>query len=260
MVTRCNSNSSSSSRSSNSLAASRRHPLGHTTPLPRAFQWPEQHTQFLTGPADSYGPPPSGNDLDYDHAGYASQKNSVAALPDGTDPQQLPGLDGLNVISAQKSQSIQLGNGQQPQQNFQVQFGGSLSQGGNGNGNGPQGNAGGEQSANHEEILSQGLLQSILTAIEQPQNQNQNQQQSSLPQNHKAQSRSDLDHDQEQDEAEDAMDVDGEEHEHQGTSASNRVEVRVLPDADAQEEEVPAEVKEIEPIVAADLPEEEAKH
>jgi len=198
----------------------------------------EQHTQQLvSGPGDSYGPPPSGNDLDYDHTGYASQKNSVAALPDGTDPHQLPGLDGLDVLSAQKSQSIQL-NGQQPTQNFQVQFGGSLN-------NSPGVSAG---DANHEEILSQGLLQSILTAIEQPGSQQ------NVPQNHKAQSRSD-EHDQEQDQA---HDEENEEHEHeQASSSSNRVEVRVLPENPDNEEETPAEVKEIEPIVVND---EEAKH
>lgn len=201
----------------------------------------EQHTQQLvTGPADSYGPPPSGNDLDYDHTGYASQKNSVAALPDGTDPHQLPGLDGLDVLSAQKSQSIQL-NGQQPTQNFQVQFGGSL--------NNAPGVAHGD--ANHEEILSQGLLQSILTAIEQP---NQQQQQQNLPQNHKAQSRSDEHNDHEHDlDQEQANGEEKDEEQEQSISSSNRVEVRVLPD----EEETPAEVKEIEPIV---VNEEEAKH
>ncbi|KAH8301562.1 hypothetical protein KR059_005785, partial [Drosophila kikkawai] len=200
----------------------------------------EQHTQQLvSGPADSYGPPPSGNDIDsFDHTGYASQKNAVAALPDGTDPQQLPGLDGLDVLSAQKSQSIQLGNGQQPAQNFQVQFGGSLN-------NAPGVSSG---DANHEEILSQGLLQSILTAIEQPQQQ----QQQGLPQNHKAQSRSD-DHDQQ----EDQQQADDHEEEEQSVSSSTRVEVRVLPENPDNEEETPAEVKEIEPIVVND---EEAKH
>ncbi|XP_016995282.2 uncharacterized protein [Drosophila takahashii] len=201
----------------------------------------EQHTQQLvTGPSDSYGPPPSGNDLDYDHTGYASQKNAVAALPDGTDPQQLPGLDGLDVLSAQKSQSIQL-NGQQPQQNFQVQFGGSL--------NNSPGVASGD--ANHEEILSQGLLQSILTAIEQPNGQQ------NLPQNHKAQSRSDehaKDHDLDQDQDQELA---NEEDSEQTSSSSNRVEVRVLPEHNENEEETPAEVKEIEPIV---VKEEEARH
>ncbi|EDX01679.1 trithorax group protein osa [Drosophila yakuba] len=205
----------------------------------------EQHTQQLvTGPADSYGPPPSGNDLDYDHTGYASQKNAVAALPDGTDPHQLPGLDGLDVLSAQKSQSIQL-NGQQPTQNFQVQFGGSL--------NNAPGVAHGD--ANHEEILSQGLLQSILTAIEQPSQQQQQQQ--NLPQNHKAQSRSD-EHDHEHENDQDLANADeNDEEQEQSISSSNRVEVRVLPENPDNEEETPAEVKEIEPIV---VNEEEAKH
>ncbi|EDV47100.2 trithorax group protein osa [Drosophila erecta] len=201
----------------------------------------EQHTQQLvTVPADSYGPPPSGNDLDYDPTGYASQKSAVAALPDGTDPHQLPGLDGLDVLSAQKSQSIQL-NGQQPTQNFQVQFGGSL--------NNAPGVAHGD--ANHEEILSQGLLQSILTAIEQPGQQQQN-----LPQNHKAQSRSD-EHEHEDQDQDQVNAEENDKEPEQAISSSNRVEVRVLPENPDNEEETPAEVKEIEPIV---VNEEEAKH
>ncbi|KAH8267120.1 hypothetical protein KR018_008334, partial [Drosophila ironensis] len=209
----------------------------------------EQHTQQLVaGPADSYGPPPSGNDIDFDHTGYASQKNAVAALPDGTNPQELPGLDGLDVLSATKSQSIQL-NGQQPApgQNFQVQFGGSL--------NNAPGVASGD--ANHEEILSQGLLQSILTAIEQPSQQQQQQHlQQILPQNHKAQSRSDQEHDEHDQPEHEHEHQPEEDEEEQSVSSSNRVEVRVLPDA--EEEETPAVVKQIEPIVVSE--EEEAKH
>ncbi|KAH8418183.1 hypothetical protein KR222_010842, partial [Zaprionus bogoriensis] len=215
----------------------------------------EQHTQFVTGPSDSYGPPPSGNDIDFDHSGYASQKSAVAALPDGTVPQQLPGLDGLNIISAQKSQSIQLeAHSDQQAKDFQVQFGSALN--GGGRVEAAVGAADLEQGANHEEILSQGLLQSILTAIEQPQSTS-----STLPQNHKAQSRSDEEHSELEQQEEQLEDDDGqnEQQEQQHRSASNRVEVRVLPDADVYKDELRAVVKELEPIVAAEV-DEKAKH
>ncbi|KAH8293364.1 hypothetical protein KR044_003637, partial [Drosophila immigrans] len=204
----------------------------------------EQHTEFLSGPpSDSYGPPPSGNDIDFDHSGYASQKSAVAALPDGTDPNQLPGLNGLDVISAQKSQSIQLDAGaDKPVQNFEIQFGNSLNNAagnnnGNGNGNG-NGNlvraAPDEHGVNHEEILSQGLLQSILTAIEQPQSSS-----TGAQHNHRAQSRSDEpleDGDEEKDSKHDELHDDNDD------------------------EELHAKVKEIEPIVAADVKEDEVKN
>ncbi|XP_062140555.1 trithorax group protein osa [Drosophila sulfurigaster albostrigata] len=201
----------------------------------------EQHTEFLSGgPSDSYGPPPSGNDIDFDHSGYASQKSAVAALPDGTDPNQLPGLNGLDVISAQKSQSIQLNAGaEKSAQNFEIQFGTSLNNAaGSGNGNANIANPTNldEHGVNHEEILSQGLLQSILTAIEQPQSS------SAGPQNHRAQSRSD--------EPLDDADEDKDLHHHD----SKHDELH-----DENDEELHAKVKEIEPIVAADV-QEEAKN
>ncbi|XP_049548647.1 uncharacterized protein LOC125959760 [Anopheles darlingi] len=73
----------------------------------------------------------------------------------------LPGLDagigGLQLISAQKSQSLTIPvHGQHG--SYQLQFQGA-------------------GSAPHEQILSEGLLQSILSAIEQPQHQDQHQQQ-----------------------------------------------------------------------------------
>ncbi|XP_037938001.1 protein pygopus isoform X2 [Teleopsis dalmanni] len=211
----------------------------------------EQHTQFIEGPSDSYGPPASGNDID--HTGYASQKSTVTALPDGTDPQNLPGLDGLNVISAQKSQSIQITPDQvnsQPQASqttYQLQFGGDASQSNN-----P------EQNANHEEILSQGLLQSILTAIEQPKEKLQQQQQEGQPQasNHlyNIQSRSDIDVHEDAGIA--ATDEDDNE---PAIAESSKVEVKV-----AADDEVKAKIEEIKPIVAAEVDEEQdnddAKH
>lgn len=202
----------------------------------------EQHTQFLAGPADSYGPPPSGNEIDLDPSGYASQKSAVQALPDGTDPQQLPGLNGLNVISAKKSQSIQLGTSTvQPTQNFQVQFDSQLIKD-----NHVNDAALSEPNANHEEILSQGLLQSILTAIEQPQLS------SPLPQNHSAQSRSD---DQYQDDKKEY----GEDEQHEKQQSNVSVEVRVSPGTNDKAMELQSKGMEVVPIFAADL-DEETKH
>lgn len=133
----------------------------------------EQHSQYLTGPANSYGPPPSGG---IDHLGFASEKSAISALPEDINTDLLPGLEGLNVISAQKSQGIQLPieHNNHPSQlahTYQVHF-----QGGSN-----------DQSSKHEEILSEDLLQTILSAIEEPQQQHQH-----LPSNHKAESRSDI--------------------------------------------------------------------
>lgn len=190
----------------------------------------EQHTQFLADPTDSYSPPPSGSKIEFDHLGYASQKSAVSALPDGTDLQQLPGLDGLNVISTQKSQSIKFGTGiGQPLQNFQVQFGSSLNNAASIQGSDTDIN---DPSANHEEILSQGLLQSILTAIEQPQSS------SSVPQSYSAQSRSDEHYKENHNKL---------EKQHQDASAN--LEVRALPGTD----EKYTKDKDIKPIAAAEV-------
>ncbi|XP_067641990.1 uncharacterized protein [Eurosta solidaginis] len=210
----------------------------------------ERHTQFIEQqPTDSYGLPPSGNSIDYD--GYASQKSSVAALPDGTNPQDLPGLDGLNLVSAQKSESIQLSPEQvngaahhQHSQSFELDI----------TGNGAKSQQA-LQSAHHEEILSEGLLQSILTAIEKPQSKGLQHQHAmqvvSNQQNdlygHDAQSRSDIDiH-------EDATMDDENEPE---VEESNKVEMQV----DADGEEV-ATVQEFKPIVPEEVDDQDqAKH
>lgn len=196
----------------------------------------EQHTQFIaTGPSNSYVPAASGNAID--HEGYASQKNEIKALPDGTDPQSLPGLDGLNVISAQKSESIHLTEQQAMAQSaaskhtFQLQASGNSAAGGQ----------------NHDEILSESLLQSILTAIEQPQSKNSNSQQT-------AQNRSD---DQVHDDEEDSSKDQEDDHE---TGASQKVEVKAVHPSNDDEEQ--AVVTELKPIVAKELDDtdDEAKH
>ncbi|TDG38958.1 hypothetical protein AWZ03_014620 [Drosophila navojoa] len=204
----------------------------------------EHHTQFLGGIADSYGPPSSGNEIELDHFGYESQKSVIAALPDGTDLQKLPGLNDLNVISTQKSQGIKFGasNGQ-PIQNFQVQFDGSVDNAGTNQGNDDNID---NPNVTHEEILSQGLLQSILTAIEQPQSS------SSVPQSHNAQSRSD-DRYQVNETTRDIGDNNQHTNEHHDTHES--AELRILPDTNNKN----TKDNEIVPIVAADV-EEKSMH
>ncbi|XP_075156597.1 uncharacterized protein LOC142229896 isoform X2 [Haematobia irritans] len=193
------------------------------------FNYQQQQQQFSNGLADSYGPPASGiNDID--HIGYASQKSQVTALPDGTPTDGLPGLEGLNVLSAQQSQSIQLNsqNNKNAGHSYQIQLGGG-------------------SSSNHDEILSADLLQTVLNAVEQPQPQHQ-----PLPPNHKAEARSDIDiHEDLAGAAEDEEDS----HEPDvAKQASEKVEVRVKP----EDAETPADVKELKPIVVKE--EDEAKH
>ncbi|XP_055915031.1 trithorax group protein osa [Eupeodes corollae] len=114
-------------------------------------------------PALSYGPPPSAPGSGPDSIGYESKRSSVTSLPEEVNSENLPGLDGLNVISAQKSQSVSL-----PVQNsqvspYQIQIQSS---------NPSESVTSNDGDTNHEEVLSQGLLQSILSAIEQPQANN----------------------------------------------------------------------------------------
>lgn len=90
----------------------------------------------------SYGPPASG------------------IVPENHD--QLPGLDGLNVISAQKSHTVELPttlNVGGPA--YDIQFQQSIASTGTG------------VAVNHDQLVNNGLLQSIITAVEQPQQQQQ---------------------------------------------------------------------------------------
>lgn len=123
----------------------------------------------------SYGPPPSGNPQDSLAFGSEQKASSVEIKSDEKSQQQqqqqesssiseqklpgLEGLDGLDIVSTQQSQSLTI-----PVQgqfgSYQLQF-----QSANGLG-GSDGN--GIDSATHEQLLSEGLLNQILTAIEQP--------------------------------------------------------------------------------------------
>lgn len=105
----------------------------------------------------SYGPPASGAAIgEYRTAHQLSGSESVSA---SSLPGLSGGLGGLELVSAQKSHSLtipvqgQLGS-------YQLQF-----QAANPVGSGHGGSGG----APHEQILTEGLLQSILSAIEQPQ-------------------------------------------------------------------------------------------
>lgn len=100
----------------------------------------EQQQVLIQRPADSYGPPASGNSLE--PTGYESKQSSVIA--------SLPGLDGLNVLSAHKSEGVQLSNDYnqgEATQKFEIR---------------PEGN-----DNNADNLLSEGLIQKILSAVEE---------------------------------------------------------------------------------------------
>jgi hypothetical protein len=122
----------------------------------------------LESPQSSYGPPASGNPTD--NQGYESQVKSATTTITGelkdtvegeSNQVNLPGLSsvaGLDLLSAQKSQSLEI-----PVQgalgSYQLQFQSAE----------PVGSASNDiEHPPHQQILSEGLLQSILSAIEQP--------------------------------------------------------------------------------------------
>ncbi|KAL1378181.1 hypothetical protein pipiens_015762 [Culex pipiens pipiens] len=102
----------------------------------------------------SYGPPASGEYRTGHQLHQSSEhQHQVSNLP-GLDG----GISGLELVSAQKSQSLTIPvTGQHG--TYQLQFQSAD----------PLGSGHGSGSAPHEQILSEGLLQSILSAIEQPQ-------------------------------------------------------------------------------------------
>lgn len=121
----------------------------------------------------SYGPPPSGNPQDSLAFGSEQKASSIEIKSEeksqqqqqesSISEQQLPGLEGglegLDIVSTQQSQSLTI-----PVQgqfgSYQLQF-----QSANGLGGGE---GSGIDSATHEQLLSEGLLNQILSAIEQP--------------------------------------------------------------------------------------------
>lgn len=129
--------------------------------------------------SSSYGPPPSGNPADnffnvHDSFAHSSQKSfssaqiesSNSTAPNYTDSgaDELPGLSsaGLDIISAQKSQSLEIPvQGQLGTYSLQFQAADPLASQSND-----------IESPDHQKLLSEGLLQSILSAIEQPKSNN----------------------------------------------------------------------------------------
>lgn len=122
-------------------------------------------------PSSSYGPPPSGNPAD--SLAFGSQKSSstVEISKSGDEEHgdaqanELPGLSGagLDIISAKKSQTVEIPvEGQLGSYTLQFQSADPLA---------PRANP--ADTPDHQKLLSEGLLQSILTAIEQPKKPNQ---------------------------------------------------------------------------------------
>lgn len=133
-----------------------------------------QHTvPEVNSPSSSYGPPPSGDPKDlYAHSSQKSlstiqveNSNESSQSNIETSYNQLPGLDGagLDIISAQKSHTVEIPvQGQLGTYSLQFQSADPLASQNNGLG-----------TPDHQKLLSEGLLQSILSAIEQPKSDNQ---------------------------------------------------------------------------------------
>lgn len=102
----------------------------------------QQHNAKLETPESSYGPPPTG----------------IVAASNIVSQEVLPGLDGLNVISAQRSHSIDVPPSGAALNNYEVQFQKSIASDG---GSVPLG-------GKHDHLINDGLLQSIISAVEQP--------------------------------------------------------------------------------------------
>lgn len=121
-------------------------------------------------PTSSYGPPPSGNPAD--SVAFATELKPSADTPDTSDDNvqltqseetnasSLPGLSGagLDIVSAKQSHSLEIPvQGALGSYSLQFQSADPL---------GIQNNE--VDTPNHKQLLSEGLLQSILSAIEQP--------------------------------------------------------------------------------------------
>lgn len=139
------------------------------------------NTHEEQSPSSSYGPPPSGNPADNfyrsDSLAHGSQKSFSSTQFDGLNnlnnntssndtSDELPGLSsaGLDIISAQKSLSVPLEipiQGQHGTYQLQFQAADPLASQNND-----------IESPDHQKLLSEGLLQSILSAIEQPKSSN----------------------------------------------------------------------------------------
>lgn len=137
------------------------------------------NVQEVHEPSSSYGPPPSGNPAD--SIAYSSQSKSSVVPIDSTGStsnidtksaekdakvDDLPGLSsaGLDIVSAKRSKSVEIPiQGQLGKYSIQFQSANAVGSQSNEIGGGPD----------HQKLLSEGLLQSILSAIEQPQSGSQ---------------------------------------------------------------------------------------
>jgi hypothetical protein len=126
----------------------------------------QQPSNSYGPPSDSYGPPASGP-ANLDVIGLESRNNAVVAELQTSESknvdQTLPGLtgglsdSGLDFISAHKSHTLVLPKNQGSASDFKFHIQGSHSESGDNRVDGPD----------HQQILADGLLQSILSAIEQ---------------------------------------------------------------------------------------------
>lgn len=143
---------------------------GYTVPS-QGLEIPQQTSQNFQQPsnsyglpADSYGPPASGP-ASLDVIGLDPRSNHHSELQTSETQNvasaSLPGLSGglsgLDFISAHKSHTLVLPKNQGASQEFKIHIQGSHSDVDENRLDG----------TNHQEILAEGLLQSILTAIEQ---------------------------------------------------------------------------------------------
>ncbi|KAG5685157.1 hypothetical protein PVAND_014349 [Polypedilum vanderplanki] len=135
------------------------------------FEVPQHNSVDFNSPANSYGPPASGPaSSSLDVIGLESRGNSVIVEPQTAESNdapkvELPGLSsglsnsGLDFISATKSHTLVLPTSQSgPTRNFQLNIQSSHSDQSDNRVDLP----------NHQQILADGLLNSILNAIEQP--------------------------------------------------------------------------------------------
>lgn len=143
---------------------------GLETPQHNSVNFIQQPANTYGPPADSYGPPASGP-ANLDVIGLESRKNAVVAELQTSETKQsssvsepLPGLtgglsdSGLDFISAHKSHTLVLPKNQGATgTEFKFHIQGSHSEHHDNRVDGPD----------HQQILADGLLQSILTAIEQ---------------------------------------------------------------------------------------------
>lgn len=138
-----------------------------------ALEVPQHNSIDFNSPSNSYGPPASGP-ASLDVIGLESEQraNSIVSteqqnivsggsetqiLGGGSLPGLSDGLGGLDFISAQKSHSIQLPSQGASNGAYQIQFTTSHS----------DQNSNRIDAPDHQQILADGLLQSILSAVEQ---------------------------------------------------------------------------------------------